>query len=311
MSKRSAEQALQQPPSVSNLVGDAGRKHVRKLLTKSNNPQQTIKQFQASQPIAQSRNLKPVMELLHLHGVSRNAVYSKMLGDMCTHMLATLKTMPEDRLVPLLESCFDYITMPEVRAIPIQVRLFSVCISFRWLSPPLPQTASTPPQLRLTNRHHHHQVLLQLSSPKSKYRIPQHFLLRLSASPDILSPAIIPVGVLREVWSHGDEAVFRDFVFQAISGLNPDSSVLLSLRDPTTGLATSDSAAARATMVNLFATQSHVLEMHPGMHPSPSKRRTLHSTVQELCGYIGECETQMVTTGHPLALSLVLSYHPP
>merc|ERR1711871_1432747 len=98
---------------------------------------------------------------------------------MCSHMLEIIQSMPENRLVRLLEACVDYLPFEEVRPIPIQV---------------MKRLATT------------------------SQGIPTEFLDRLSKSRDLLTPSIMPIDVLRDVWSYdGWNEVFKAFVFACLN----------------------------------------------------------------------------------------------
>ena len=64
---------------------------------------------------------QPAHELLDSMGFSRSEQHKGVMNHLKDRLLARIETMPQDKKLALLEKCFPYVTIPELRAVPVEI----------------------------------------------------------------------------------------------------------------------------------------------------------------------------------------------
>lgn len=100
------------------LIGNVGQEFVQSAL--SNDPIAGINEIQARASLADPR-CRPLLGLLHQLGVNRTESHRYIVQQSIGVLLSRIPSLPGERLLSLLEETFPYITIPDLRAIPLAV----------------------------------------------------------------------------------------------------------------------------------------------------------------------------------------------
>jgi negative elongation factor B len=100
------------------LIGNVGQEFVQSAL--SNDPIAGINEIQARASLADPR-CRPLLGLLHQLGVNRTESHKYIVQQSIEVLLSRIPTLPGERLLSLLEETFPYITIPDLRAVPLAV----------------------------------------------------------------------------------------------------------------------------------------------------------------------------------------------
>jgi negative elongation factor B len=100
------------------LIGNVGQEFVQSAL--SNDPIAGINEIQARASLADPR-CRPLLGLLHQLGVNRTDSHRYIVQQSIQVLLSRIPSLPGERLLSLLEETFPYITIPDLRAIPLAV----------------------------------------------------------------------------------------------------------------------------------------------------------------------------------------------
>lgn len=100
------------------LIGNVGQEFVQSAL--SNDPIAGINEIQTRASLADPR-CRPLLGLLHQLGVNRTDSHRYVVQQSIDVLLSRIPSLPGERLLSLLEETFPYITIPDLRAIPLAV----------------------------------------------------------------------------------------------------------------------------------------------------------------------------------------------
>jgi len=100
------------------IIGNVGQEFVQSAL--SNDPIAGINEIQARASLADPR-CRPLLGLLHQLGVNRTDSHRYIVQQSIEVLLSRIPSLPGERLLSLLEETFPYITIPDLRAIPLAV----------------------------------------------------------------------------------------------------------------------------------------------------------------------------------------------
>ena len=101
-------------------VGIQGGIILREQLATSKDPRATIKQF-VSMNSLRTPSCTPAHELLDLIGFTRAAQHEGILSKLKDRMLSRIEGLSQDKQLALLERCFPYISVPELREVPLHL----------------------------------------------------------------------------------------------------------------------------------------------------------------------------------------------
>jgi len=101
-------------------VGVQGGNLLREKLATAKDPRSAIKSFVAENSL-KTPSCTPAHELLDLMGFSRADQHRLILNKIKERMLARIPTLPPDKQLALLNKCFRYISIPELRDIPLAI----------------------------------------------------------------------------------------------------------------------------------------------------------------------------------------------
>ena len=103
------------------LVGEKGRKTVRKGMTTSTDPSEFIDRLHTNAGFSQDNPCTPGLDLLRLLDVTRSSACSDILSGLVDNFVRVLDSgvLGENQMLKILSITFPYIYYPEVRAIPV------------------------------------------------------------------------------------------------------------------------------------------------------------------------------------------------
>jgi len=93
---------------------------LKEHLTKTTDAKAAIHSWVAQNSL-ETPSCQPAHELLDSMGFSRAEQHKGVMNHLKDRLLARIDTMPQDKRLALLEKCFPYVTIPELRAVPIEI----------------------------------------------------------------------------------------------------------------------------------------------------------------------------------------------
>ncbi|EKX46109.1 hypothetical protein GUITHDRAFT_163104 [Guillardia theta CCMP2712] len=99
-------------------VGVQGGNALRECLATAKDPRTAIKNF-VSENSLQTPSCSPAQEWLDLMGISRAEQHKEILTRLKDRLLSKVESMSTEKKLALLEKCFPYISIPELRDIPL------------------------------------------------------------------------------------------------------------------------------------------------------------------------------------------------
>lgn len=104
------------------LVGGEGGDFVAQTLSTAEDVGEAIKRVQESGALsADASEAEPLLGLLGQLGMTRAEVYRSVLDDALAQLAERIKVMPQGTLLSLLDASFRYVTIEELRAVPLAV----------------------------------------------------------------------------------------------------------------------------------------------------------------------------------------------
>ena len=104
------------------LVGGEGGDFVAQTLSTAEDVGEAITRVQESGALsADASEVEPLLGLLGQLGMTRAEVYRSVLDDALAQLAERIKVMPQGTLLSLLDASFRYVTIEELRAVPLAV----------------------------------------------------------------------------------------------------------------------------------------------------------------------------------------------
>ena len=104
------------------LVGGEGGDFVAQTLSTAEDVGEAITRVQESSALsADASEVEPLLGLLGQLGMTRAEVYRSVLDDALAQLAERIKVMPQGTLLSLLDASFRYVTIEELRAVPLAV----------------------------------------------------------------------------------------------------------------------------------------------------------------------------------------------
>ena len=93
---------------------------LKEHLTKTTDAKAAIHSWVAQNSL-ETPSCQPAHELLDSMGFSRADQHKGVMNHLKDRLLARIDTMPQEMKLALLEKCFPYVTIPELRAVPVEI----------------------------------------------------------------------------------------------------------------------------------------------------------------------------------------------
>ena len=101
-------------------VGVVACEELREHLSKTPDAKAAIISWVAQNSL-DTPSCQPAHELLDWMGFSRAYQHKGIMTHMKDRLLARIDTLPQDKKLALLEQCFPFISIPELRAVPVEI----------------------------------------------------------------------------------------------------------------------------------------------------------------------------------------------